>query len=804
MYDFEVFKFDWLVVLIDYETKEKTVIINNSEELKEFYKQHSEDIFIGYNSRGYDQFILKAILYDIDPYYVTDQIINKNKKGYKIIKNMDEFSLNNFDIATGFHSLKQLEGFMGSRIKETDVPFDIDRKLTEEEIKQVIEYCIHDVEETIKVFDNRREEFDSQLSLIEAFKLPMKMFNKTKAQLSAHVLGAVRQDKLDDEFNLSFPDTLVVSEKYKYIVDWYKNPMNMSYSKSLETDVSNVPHVFAWGGIHGAIPNYNDEGIILCCDVASLYPSLMIEYGYISRNVTDPSKYKEIRDTRLRLKAEKNPMQQPLKIVLNSTYGAMKDQYNPLFDPLMANNVCIAGQLLLLDLIEKLEPYGKLIQSNTDGIFMKVDNMETVDIIKNVAREWEQRTRLDLEWEIFDKIYQKDVNNYIIINKNDKYKSKGAYVKKLNDIDYDLPIINKALVNYFVHDKSIEDTVTECNYLREFQKIVKVSSLYNYAMHNDKKVSEKVLRVFASTNENDGMVYKIKGKNKIEKIANTPDRCFIDNEQVLGVTVPIHLDKDYYINVAKKRLDDFLYEKEKVSKEEKIKKLRSKMIKVINNNHTFYDVLVENKNDKLCTNGELEVLIKLETFTNFGMSKKLLDYVEYFNLIYNKKSPKKKTMSEKIQEERILDVMEENSIPSETAYNKLNFEETLRNIFDLLPDEDICYTEKIKIQLEYENQIRYTNSQIPIEYLYVVNVNTVYNTVITAYCMNNGVVNHLIIPKSSFKILECQIGDVIKAKQFEVKQAMKIIGKDNDGKNIFGEDSTKVEYWLNSYEIIHR
>jgi hypothetical protein len=804
IYDFEVFKYDWLVVFINHETRERTLIINNQEELNKFYNKHKEDIFVGYNSRGYDQFIIKAILYGIDPYYVTDQIINKNKKGYKIIKNMDEYSINNFDIATGFHSLKQLEGFMGSRIKETDVPFDIDRPLTKDELKQVSEYCTHDVEESSKVLSNRYEEFESQLSLIKAFDLPMSMFNKTKAQLSAHVLGAVRQDKLDDEFNLSFPDTLVVSDKYKHIVEWYQNPMNMSYSRSLITDVSGVPHVFAWGGIHGAIPNYNDEGIILCADVASLYPTLMIEYGYISRNVTDPDKLREIRDTRLKLKAEKNPMQLPLKIVINANYGAMKDQYNPLYDPLMANNVCIAGQLLLLDLIDKLESYGTLIQSNTDGIFMKIKDMETVELIKNVAKEWERRTRLDLEWEIFDKIYQKDVNNYIIIDKNGKYKSKGGYVKKLSNIDYDLPIINKALVNYFVNGKPIENTINECEDLREYQKIVKVSSLYNYAVHNDNKLPEKVLRVFASKDENDGSIYKIKGKDKFEKIANTPDNCFVFNEKVTDVKIPTKLNKEYYIELANKRLDDFLNEKEKLTKEEKIEKLKLKMLHSTAGLDSFYDVLIVNKNEKICTNGELEILIKLDTFVKYGMSKKLLSYLDYFNLIYNKKSPKKKTIRDKINDEMILNLLELNSTPTESAYSKLDFERVLRDIYDLLPNEDIFYVDKIKVQLEFENNIRYVNENIPIEHLYVVNANTVNNTLITAYCMQNGLSKRLIIPKDSFRILECQIGDVIKSKKYEVRNAKKLIGKDTDGMNLFGDDPNTVEYLLKSYEIIHR
>ena len=803
-YDFEVYRNDWLVVLIDYKTKKRQIIINDSNSLKEFYFLHKDDIFVGYNSRGYDQFIFQAILFGIDPFYVSDQIITHNKKGYKVIKNMNEYPFNNFDISTGFHSLKQLEAFMGSKIKETDVDFTINRKLTEEEIQQVVDYCIHDVEQTIEVFDNRKEEFDSQLALIEAFKLPMKMFNKTKAQLSAHVLGAVRQEKLDDEFQMSIPDTLVVSEKYQYIVDWYLNPLNMSYSKSLETDVAGVPHVFAYGGIHGAIKNYSDEGIILCCDVASLYPSIMIEYGYISRNVTDPGKYKEIRDTRLKLKAARNVMQLPYKIVLNATYGAMKDQYNPLYDPLMANNVCIAGQLLLLDLIEKIEPYGELIQSNTDGIFMKVKDMETVEIIKGIAKEWEVRTRLDLEWDIFSKIYQKDVNNYIIIDDKGKYKSKGAYVKKLNNIDYDLPIINKALINYFTKGKAIEETINECVDLREFQKVVKVSSLYNYAIHNNEKLPEKVLRVFASSDEKDGTIYKVKGKDKFEKIANTPDNCFIDNDYVTGAKTPEKLNKKYYIELATKRLNDFLFEKEKVSKVEKTRNQIIMFAPLIRKHEHFYDLLEENKLEKICTTGELEILIKLDVFSKYGKSLKLINFLNYFNLLFGKKSPKKKTLDSKLGVKEYLDVIQKNSEENESSYKNINFVNSLKEIFTIIPDEDVFFSEKINLQIEYLNEINYINPDISTDYLYVANLNSAANTTITAYCLNNGIANHLVIPQRIFKILPCQIGDIIKAKNYERRFGKKLLGRDSEGLNIFVEDNSKIEFWLKSYEIAHR
>lgn len=563
-YDFECFQDDWMVIIVDYETRKGKVIINDVEMLRKFYNYFKNDIWIGYNSRGYDQYILKGILLGMNPAFINKRIIVDGVKGHNVVREGYKIPLNNFDISTGFHSLKQLEGFMGSRIKESSVSFEIDRPLTTEEIKEVVEYCKHDVLQTIEVFENKVEEFESQLALIEAFDLGMSQFTKTKAQLSAHIIGATKQPDRGDEFDLSFPDTLCV-EKYKEIVEWYKDSDNMDYKKKLKVDVAGVPHIFAWGGIHGALPKYKDKGIILCADVASLYPSLMIEYGYISRNVNEPNKFKEIRDKRLELKAKKDPRQLPMKIVINANYGAMKDQYNPLYDPLMSNNVCLAGQLLLLDLIEKVEPYAKLIQSNTDGIFLKVDKEEDISIIKQVAAEWEKRTRLDLEWEVFEKIYQKDVNNYIIIDKNGKYKSKGAYVKKLNNLDYDLPIVNKALINYFTKGMAVEETINNCNELREFQKIVKVSRLYLHALHGDEKLPEKVLRVFASNDPNAKGVFKVKLKMKdgveqevAEKIGNTPDKCFINNEDVKELEVPDYLDKNYYIEIAQKRLNDFL------------------------------------------------------------------------------------------------------------------------------------------------------------------------------------------------------------------------------------------------------
>ena len=554
-FDFEVFLLDWLVVLADANTQTFHTIINDPEKLRRFYEKNKDEIWIGYNSRSYDQYILKGILLDFDPYEISKFIIAEDRKGWEYSSAFNKIPFYVFDIMTSHHGLKQLEGYMGNDIRETDVSFKTARKLTEAELRQVEQYCRHDVEQTMEVFLNRTDEFETQLSLLNAFKLPLSYIAKTKAQLAAIILEATRQ-RYHDEFQITLPDTLRLS-KYQHIADWYNDTANRDYNKSLKTKVAGVPHIFAWGGIHGAIDNYQGEGLFLNIDVASYYPALMIEYNFLSRSVVDPEKYRQVRDERIRLKKEKNPMQQPYKIVLNSTYGAMKDKYNALYDPLQANNVCVGGQLLLLDLIEKLEPHCKIIQSNTDGVIIKLPN-DDVDFIKSICAEWEERTRMVLEFEAFERIFQKDVNNYIVIHADKTYKSKGAYVKKLDILDNDLPIVNKALIKYFTQGTPLEETITSCTSLMEFQKIVKVSRKYMYAMHGDKILSERVLRVFASRSRHDAGVFKQKTLERIEKIANTPERCFIENGNVNCLSLPPKLDIAWYIDVARKRLRDFV------------------------------------------------------------------------------------------------------------------------------------------------------------------------------------------------------------------------------------------------------
>ncbi len=563
-YDFEVFKYDWLVVVMDMTAKKTHVIINSPEELEALYKANIKEIWVGFNSRHYDQYILKAILCGFDPKKVNDYIITKGNPGWKFSSLFRQFPLWNYDVMLNTDvGLKSFEGFMGNDIKETSVPFNIDRKLTPEEIAETVKYCKHDVEQTVQVFLKRTEEFNTMMCFIKHFGLSMDYISKTKAQLAAEILGGNRKGAdFDDEFQFPILDCLHLN-KYKHIAEWYANPENHDYSKKQDKQiVAGVEHTFAWGGGHGARAKYSADGVFLIIDVTAYYPSLQKKYHFGYRVMNHPENFEFIHDSNIAYKRKGDKKaRQPFKIMDNAISGQMKQKSSALYDPMSNNSICINGQLLLLDLVEHIEPYCELIQNNTDGIIVKLKDYEhDFDVLDDVVYEWEQRTGMKMDFDTYiGTIYQKDVNNYLLIDrKTGAVKAKGGYVMKLNDLSYDLPIINKALVDYMIHGIPVRRTIMECQDLREFQLVSRISSKYTHILYGDKPIKEKCIRVFASNNPADPGVKKVHAVRKTTaKLTNSPEHCFIFNDDVKSVPVPDKLDRQWYIDFANKRLSDF-------------------------------------------------------------------------------------------------------------------------------------------------------------------------------------------------------------------------------------------------------
>lgn len=566
-YDFEVFAHDWLVVVINPMEKTKTVLVNDRDGLSRLYQERKGQIFVGYNNVHYDQYIFKGLLLGLDPKWVSDQIILRDRSGWSISREFAKIPMVNYDtMLRDDLGLKVLEAYMGNDIRETTVPFNIDRKLTKAELDEVIFYCTHDVEQTMEVFARRKSEFTAKMDLLKMFDLPMSYMGKTGAQLTAIILDAKRpREPRGDEFDLEILPCVQLGP-YDWVRQWYLDPKNQDYDAEVKFDIANCPHVCKWGGIHGALKQYSAEGYFINVDVESYYPSEMIVHGFLSRNVSDPTKFAWIKSHRLELKHAGDKRQKSLKVVINGTYGASKDPYNALYDPKQANQVCINGQLMLIDLMYHLTSGcgAEIIQSNTDGVLVKMPDGFAggpdafYSAVDDIAAEWESHTGMQLEFDEYAKVYQKDVNNYILVAPDGHTKGKGAYVKELSDLDADMPVVNRALMAYMVDGVRPEITISAATDLADFQRVVKLSKKFLYCTYGGKRMQDKVFRVFASTDPHDGMIASVKQKGgKPKKFACTSEHVFIDNTDIHGKSCPEKLDRGWYIGLAYERLKQF-------------------------------------------------------------------------------------------------------------------------------------------------------------------------------------------------------------------------------------------------------
>jgi hypothetical protein len=606
IFDCEVFAHDWLFVFKDKQTKERIIIHNDSEAIKQFMT--AEPWLAGFNNKHYDQFILKAVLMDMTPEQVkeiNDAIIVHGKNGWEIPElrecstYFDQYDLMD-DCQMGL-SLKAIEAHLGMDIRETTVDFNIDRPLSDEELDEVIFYCCHDVDATDTLDDLRQDYLGNKLTLgKEKDIFPAKALYMTNAKLTAAYLDATPRE-YGDEREYKYPPTLHLDYIPHEVLDFFNRihdltiPSEVLFKESLEIVVGGCPTKLAWGGIHGAIPCYREEATttrkIKNKDVASYYPHQMVLNGYCSRNIPSPEVYEATIDRRVKAKKSGDKATaNALKLVLNTTYGAMLNQYNDLYDPLMGRSVCISGQLQLLELAEHLVeecPTLKIIQLNTDGIMVSLDD---TDIPKwdEITQEWQDRTGFELEEDDIKMICQKDVNNYVEVPFEGSPKIKGGVLVRgiapagAFNINNNANIVAKAVKDYLVDGTPVADTVMGCMTLQDFQLIAKAGSKYTGAyqiVDNEPIPIQKVNRVYATSDLRYGTLMKQHGvKGNLVKIAGLPPHCAVDNDNHLTIDV---VDRDWYIRLADRYVKDFLGIKPPKRNTRKVNSIKKKLLALL-------------------------------------------------------------------------------------------------------------------------------------------------------------------------------------------------------------------------------
>lgn len=313
-----------------------------------------------------------------------------------------------------------------------------------------------ELEAVVETFFENIDIYKCKTALIKEFNLPSYLLNSSIASITAYALGGT--PKRDDEFDFAVMGILL---KYPHVTKFFEN--NKTYSKKLTTLIAGVEHTYGYGGCHGARKSYVSKRPILVIDIETFYPAMLRRFDYF--NIKNTSRAEYIHEQNLKLKGK--PERLPYKLADTSIVGNFKNPHSDLYNPRANNMICVNGQLLITSLIEMLEPYITLVQTNTDGVIVEYSNY---DKVKEVCERWERGSGFKLKLEKYDKIYQKDVNNYLLVG--DEIKAVGE-LRECSEGNYTESIIRRAMRCYLVSGEMIAKTINNCKDEREFQILAK-------------------------------------------------------------------------------------------------------------------------------------------------------------------------------------------------------------------------------------------------------------------------------------------------------------------------------------------
>lgn len=218
-----------------------------------------------------------------------------------------------------------------------------------------------------------------------------------------------------------------------------------------------------------------------------------------------------------------------------------------------------------------------MVSANTDAVMFTIEECFK-PMAHIVLHDWEHLTNLDLEEDKIVKIVMRDVNNYceiVQVGDNDykvnykggefkgKHKFKWNRDKKIFEYSFDddieansLTIISEALLKNLLFDIPVEDTINKCDDIFRFQMITHLGHTYEKIVQespNGDIELQRNNRVYAGKNTS-GLLVKVKSNGRRDSLANCPPNPIVDNANECVIS---DINKDWYIELAKKKLNDF-------------------------------------------------------------------------------------------------------------------------------------------------------------------------------------------------------------------------------------------------------
>lgn len=594
VYDIEVFRNVFHCTILNTETEELTkfecsIRKNNLDEMCKFFLQ-KDRIFIGYNNIHYDNPIINyCIEFFSNSNYSYDKIclsiFNLSSVITQDKDNIDRWKrwkyANNFatlDLLTMLYSkalrvsLKEMQvTMMYKNVQEFNQ--DWNDFLIESDINSMIEYNINDVMSTYELLKRCKEDIQLRLNIEDQYNI--NCLSKDGVNIGMQILAEEYMKKTGIPWNTlkelrSPADTIDLNKTIlpfiKYDTPILQNLLNemkqlkvspgrKGYEKQflLENLVVSV----GVGGIHSInqpeiiIPN--DDELLVDLDVASLYPSMLLNFNFYPKHLGKEFKdvYQEIKDRRIYAKRTGDKVtNETLKLALNGLSGNLQNEFSWCYDPEAVMGIRINGQLLLLMLTEKLIAIGaKPIQLNTDGIFCRIPKNKYDEATK-VCKEWESLTGLELEEDRFKSFYQLAINDYFGVFENGKIKEKGCFITSVKLGKGLTPkIIPKAVEKYFLEGIKPKDYIPTIPDIKDFLMSEKTGKQWHVEYNN--KPQQRTNRFYAST---DGkFLFKWKeenGKKEYQNMLTASGITLLNNFDNLKENPKINYK--YYINEANK------------------------------------------------------------------------------------------------------------------------------------------------------------------------------------------------------------------------------------------------------------
>lgn len=609
VYDIEVFQNIFHCSVLNTETKEvhKFEISSRKNQLSElilFFKQvnspvswndnyttncsiDSDKIFCGYNNLHYDNPVINYIieyehvLTEKPVLVITNSIFNLSREITNSGENIEKWKrwkyqvwFDSFDILTMLYSNKLRVG-----LKEIQVTMqyknvqefvcDWSKPLPIEDFDSMIDYNINDIESTSALLDRCKKDIDLRLAIEDEYGV--KVLSKDGVNIGMKILTHKYLEKTGltwwDIKDLRSPQAYIPLKDVILPFIKYDSPILKSVLDEMKTQVvspgrKGYEKNFVFGGLRytvgvGGIHSKNDPEIVIPAedemlidiDVASLYPSMLIEYGFYPKHLGPEflEVYSQIRSERIEAKHNGDKIKDStLKLALNGLSGNLQNEHNFCYSPFAVMQIRINGQLLLLMLAEKLVELGcRIVQANTDGLFVLLKK-SIYDKVNNVCREWEQLTKLTLEEDRFEAMYQYAINDYIAVKEgyadirdrflageqivqkkktgelyksteqiqDDYIKQKGMFITKVQLGKGLTPkIIPEAVIKYFVDGIPVEDTIKGCKDIKKFLMAEKTGKQWN--VEYMKEDIQRTNRFYASTNG--GYLWKWKQVGNAEK-----------------------------------------------------------------------------------------------------------------------------------------------------------------------------------------------------------------------------------------------------------------------------------------------